>query len=200
MRTMEYRRCYPFSLSLSGTSCSHTLLSLWPIPSSLLPPQSHLIVGANGRRLNLNHSDSAMSIQFEGHTFTTYEVRVAYALERYITTPDSHPLGNETLNGIMSSVQAGCCSQSKPYGNLTATLKQCHPAILADIVNNQAHWQTEARNVYLRWIELSSQFVQRFDSFRKWVCKANILLLGRLNASGQISEYLLFAGSRTRYG
>jgi hypothetical protein len=108
-----------------------------------------------------------MSIQFEGHTFTTYEVRVAYALERYITTPESHPLGNKTLNCIMSSVQAGFCSQSKPYGNLIATPKQIHPAILADIVNNQAHWQTEARNVYRRWIELSSQIVQRFDSFRR---------------------------------
>ena len=103
-----------------------------------------------------------MALSFNGETFSSYELQVACAMRRYVCNSPGHVVDDETIGVIVSYQRHGVGRAPVDCRNLVWKVQhsQCR-TYFADVVNNRAYWEHEARQLYDNWLGAYSNVVQR---------------------------------------
>lgn len=86
-------------------------------------------------------------------------------MRRYVCNSPGHVVDDETIGFIISYQRHGFGRAPVDCRNLVWTVQRSHTdqcrTYFADVVNNRAYWEHEARQLYDSWLSACSQTVQR---------------------------------------
>ena len=106
-----------------------------------------------------------MALSLNGQSFSTYELQVACAMRRYICYSEGHVVDDETIGAVISYRRYGLGGAPVDCRNLVWTVQHTEThqfrTYFADVVNNRAYWEPEARQLYNNWFGACSKGVQR---------------------------------------
>ena len=106
-----------------------------------------------------------MALSLNGQSFSSYELQVACAIRLYVSNSSGHVVGDDIIGFIISYLRHGFGQAPVDCRNLVWTVQHSHTdqcrTYFADIVNNRAYWEHEARQLYNDWLGASCKAVQR---------------------------------------
>ncbi|KAK0508681.1 hypothetical protein JMJ35_008957 [Cladonia borealis] len=111
-----------------------------------------------------------MALSLNGQSFSPYELQVACAIRRYVCNSPAHVVDDEVIGFIISYRRHGFGQAPVDCRNLVWTVQHSHTdqcrTYFADVVNNRAYWEHEARQLYDNWLGASCKGAQRFSAQR----------------------------------
>ena len=98
----------------------------------------------------------SVAIQFDGHSFSSYQVQLACALNH---CPE---ITEDTKSSILGSLQGGPGAPSLSCRELVREIERSFPDIYAAVASNGSYWKRKAREEHRSWWDTMSQIVQRY--------------------------------------